>query len=226
MRDNLLFYNMLDARDESDDECANKLYSFFEEKLNIDNASDIKLDRVHRLGRYNPAKTRPIIAKFCFYPDRETVRKAARNLAGTQYFISQQFPKEVMARRKRLIPTLKSLKDQGRRVYISDRSMEATIKYNCSLKWNELYKTAFIKDLTKDAHLLQDIVHEDVSIDLMVDKFSTFITDHSNVSLKKISQIRSETVFTCADKKEKKLWYDKHCLSKNKKFRNRSEITT
>ena len=35
--------------------------------------------------------------------------------------------------------------------------------------------------------------------------------------LKKISQIRSETVFTCADKKEKKLWYDKHCLSKEQK---------
>ena len=119
MRDNLLFYNILDVRDESDDECATKLYSFFEEKLKIDNASDIKLDRVHRLGRYNPAKTRPIIAKFCFYPDRETVRKAARNLAGTQYSVSQQFPKEVMARRKGLIPTLKSLKDQGRRAYIS-----------------------------------------------------------------------------------------------------------
>ena len=99
----------------------------------------------------------------------------------------------------------------------TDRSREATIKYNCTLKWNELYKTAFINDLTKDAHLLQDIVHEDVSIDLMVDKFSTFITDRSNVYLKKISQIRSETVFTCADKKEKKLWYNKHCLSKKQK---------
>ena len=42
MRDNLLFYNILDVRDESDDECANKLYSFFQEKLKIDNASDIK----------------------------------------------------------------------------------------------------------------------------------------------------------------------------------------
>ena len=71
--------------------------------------------------------------------------------------------------------------------------------------------------MTKDAHLLQDIVHEDVSIDLMVDKFSTFITDRSNVYFKKISQIRSETVFTCADKKGKKLWYDKHCLSKKQK---------
>ena len=71
--------------------------------------------------------------------------------------------------------------------------------------------------MTKDAHLLQDIVHEDVSIDLMVDKFSTFKTDRSNVYFKKISQIRSETVFTCADKKEKKLWYNKHCLSKKQK---------
>ena len=35
--------------------------------------------------------------------------------------------------------------------------------------------------------------------------------------LNKVSQIRSETVFTCADKKGKKLWYDKHCPSKKQK---------
>ena len=108
----------------------------------------------------------------------------------------------------------------------TDRSREATIKYNCTHKWNELYKTAFINDLTKDTHLLQDIVHEDVSIDLMVEKLSTFITDRSNVYFKKISHIRSETVFTCADKKKRNCGMTSIVFRKNKKFRNRSEITT
>ena len=83
------------------------------------NGRMIKFDRIHRLGRYSPIKRRPIIAKFCYYPDREMVRKAAKNLDGTQYSISQQFPKEINARRKALVPTLKSLKDEGKRAYIS-----------------------------------------------------------------------------------------------------------
>ena len=119
MRDNHIFYNIPDERLESDEECTNKLYTFFEEDVKIMNNRMIKLDRVHRLGRYSPMKTRPIIAKFCHYQDREMVRKSAKNLDGTQYSISQQFPKEVNARRKALVPTLKSVKDEGYRAYIS-----------------------------------------------------------------------------------------------------------
>ena len=119
MRDNLIFYNIRDERQESDEECVNKLYNFLEDDLKITNARMIKTDRVHRLGRYSPVKTRPIIVKFCFYQDREMIRKAAKTLEGTQYSISQQFPKEINSRRKALVPTLKSLKEEGHRAYIS-----------------------------------------------------------------------------------------------------------
>ena len=113
MRDNLIFYSI------QDEVCAEKLYTFFEKDLKLMSGRGIKLDRIHRLGRYNPTKTRPIIAKFSYYPEREMVRKAAKNLEGTNFSISQQFPKEIMTRRKNLIPTLKSLKDAGHRAYIS-----------------------------------------------------------------------------------------------------------
>ena len=119
MRDNLIFYSIQDERGESDEVCAGKLYTFFEKDLKLMSGRAIKLDRIHRLGRYNPTKTRPIIAKFSYYPEREMVRKAAKNLEGTNFSISQQFPKEIMTRRKNLIPTLKSLKDAGHRAYIS-----------------------------------------------------------------------------------------------------------
>ena len=118
MRDNLIFYNIPEERLEPDEECTNKLYTFFEEDVKIMNSRLIKLDRVHRLGRYSPMKTRPIIAKFCHYQDREMVGKLAKNLDGTQYSISQQFPKEINARRKSLVLTLKSLKDEGYRAYM------------------------------------------------------------------------------------------------------------
>ncbi|KAH3722358.1 hypothetical protein DPMN_065316 [Dreissena polymorpha] len=38
---------------------------------------NIGLDRVHRIGKATPGKTRPIVAKFHHYADREIVRKAS-----------------------------------------------------------------------------------------------------------------------------------------------------
>ncbi|KAH3855872.1 hypothetical protein DPMN_098446 [Dreissena polymorpha] len=37
----------------------------------------IELDRVHRIGKETPGKTRPIVAKFHHYSDQELVRKAS-----------------------------------------------------------------------------------------------------------------------------------------------------
>ena len=66
-----MFYNIHDEREESGDACAEKLVCLFEQNLRIENAREIRLDRVHRLGRYDATKHRPIIAKFCYYQDRE-----------------------------------------------------------------------------------------------------------------------------------------------------------
>ena len=87
--------------------------------MRVENSRSIRFDRVHRLGKYDATKTRPIIAKFCFFQDRELVRKSAKNLEGTQYSVSQQFPKEIQARRKELEPTLKKLKNEGKKAYLS-----------------------------------------------------------------------------------------------------------
>ncbi|KAH3804196.1 hypothetical protein DPMN_132478 [Dreissena polymorpha] len=79
MRGNLLFYKIPDKKDEHFE----KILDFIESKLRIENASrNIKLHRAHRLGRYNSAKIRPITAKFAYYPDREQVRQASKELKG------------------------------------------------------------------------------------------------------------------------------------------------
>ena len=71
------------------------------------------------MGRFNRNKTRPIVAKFAFYPDRERVRGAAKNLEGTSFSIGQQFPKEVQDRRRVLVPMMKKAKLEGKEAYIS-----------------------------------------------------------------------------------------------------------
>ena len=119
MRDNLLFYNFKEEKDETDQHCIEKLYRLMENELAIQNARDIQFHRVHKLGRFNRNKTRPIVAKFAFYPDRERVRGAAKNLEGTDFSIGQQFPKEIQDRRRLLVPMMKKAKQEGKVAYIS-----------------------------------------------------------------------------------------------------------
>ena len=121
MRDNLLFYNVKEERDETDDACVNKVLGIMEDDMKIDSARlNIKLHRAHRIGRYANGKTRPIVAKFAYYPDRERARKAGQVLRDTVsvYAVSQQYPKEVQERRRALVPIMKQARLNGSEAYI------------------------------------------------------------------------------------------------------------
>jgi hypothetical protein len=119
MRDNLLFFGIPEEKGEKDSDCVNKVLDLIENKLQVENASEnIKLHRAHRIGRYDSKKTRPIVAKFAYYPDREKVRLNASKLA-KPYGISQQYPTEVMESRKRLVPIMLEARRQGKEAYIA-----------------------------------------------------------------------------------------------------------
>ena len=60
-----------------------------------------------------------IVAKFCNAKDRELVRKQIAQLHGTKYYISEQFPREIAARRKNLLPKLKAAKKDGKKAWLS-----------------------------------------------------------------------------------------------------------
>ena len=70
-------------------------------------------------GKYDQSKIRPIVAKFAYYPDREKVRKNAGKLKNTNYGISQQFPREIMDTRKKLVPIMKAARAKGQDAYIA-----------------------------------------------------------------------------------------------------------
>ena len=114
VRDNLLFYNFQAERGESDQHFMEKPYRLMENELALQNARDIQFHRMHRVGRFIRSKTRPIVAKFAFYPDRERVRAAAKNIEGMTYSIGQQLPKEIQDRRRRLVPIMKKTKQEGK----------------------------------------------------------------------------------------------------------------
>ena len=72
--------------------------------------------RAHRMGKATPGKTRPIVAKFERYQQREKVRMAGPRLAGKRFGVSEQIPKEWQDKRKPLLPHFKEAKKQGKRV--------------------------------------------------------------------------------------------------------------
>ena len=81
-----------------------------EEEIN-----EIPIERAHRLGKVREdKKTRPIIAKFSFHKDKERrILSNARALAGSNYGISQDFPREIVEIRKGLIKAMKEAKKEG-----------------------------------------------------------------------------------------------------------------
>jgi len=63
-------------------------------------SDQISLDRAHRLDRFS---TRPIVAKFTYFKDKERVREAApKKLRDTNIWVKEQYPQEIELKRKKL----------------------------------------------------------------------------------------------------------------------------
>ena len=74
---------------------------------------------MHRIGKSVRGKPRPILARFLRYQDRETVLRAGFGLKDTEYMILQDFPQEIIERKRKQMPKLKEAKKGGQKVSFS-----------------------------------------------------------------------------------------------------------
>jgi hypothetical protein len=80
----------------------------------------IKFERVHRSpGAPTAGKVRNIVAKFSYFKDREMVRKRWKELDGTVFRVFEQFPQDVIQKRRKLVPKMKDARRQGKRAYLA-----------------------------------------------------------------------------------------------------------
>ena len=95
-RENLRFYG-IEEDPEGAEDTRQVLIDFLQTELDIDDASDIELQRVHRIGSFNQQapKPRQIIARFLRYPDRERVMSNTRKLKGKKLGISADLQIEI-----------------------------------------------------------------------------------------------------------------------------------
>ena len=91
------------------------LNQFLEATLGFqDPRSNIEIQRVHRVG-----KSRPILARFLQFQDRERILRQDFKLKGTEYMMLQDFPQEIIKKRCKMMPKLKEARGKGLRVSFS-----------------------------------------------------------------------------------------------------------
>ncbi len=139
-RENLLFENIPEQENEN---CALKMKDFFSKALGIKHT--IQLQRVHRLGPRRDEDhrhPRPIIARFLRYPDREEVWHARTKLRGTSTIIREDFPEQIEAERRTLLPIFKAAKQ--------NKDMKARLTGNKQYINRELYTVENLHQLPKE----------------------------------------------------------------------------
>ena len=75
MRNNLLLYGINDNSKENWSQTRDKLHELFRSTLKIDpqELAEMPIDRVHRMGKFNQTKARPIFAKFLLTEDKDAI---------------------------------------------------------------------------------------------------------------------------------------------------------
>ncbi|KAH3839003.1 hypothetical protein DPMN_112423 [Dreissena polymorpha] len=115
MRENLLFYGLSESEQEN---CQQKVIQVISERLQL--TDDIILDRAHRLGKPAHGKSRPIVAKFHYYSQRELVRTTATSkydvLRNEGLGIGIQQTKAVLNKRRQLNDVFNREKSAGKQV--------------------------------------------------------------------------------------------------------------
>ena len=86
------------------------LRSFLETDLGYHNASNIEIQRVHRLGKTKEEKPRPILARLLRYKDCEKILSLGHRLKGTDFRMYQDLPFEIVERRRAQMDTFKKAK--------------------------------------------------------------------------------------------------------------------
>ena len=141
MRDNLLFFGIPESdREESE----TVIQGFIQQMLpSIADKLPLRFERVHRIGKRSRqnGKHRPIVAKFSFHKDRELVRRNAASLKNTQYSIREQFPMEILQRRRVLEPKLKDARERNLRASLHRDTLRVEEKEYRVNRQGQIYQT-------------------------------------------------------------------------------------
>ena len=109
MKTNLIFTGL--EGESAQENTESKLRDFLYFELGI--SDNIPFGNVHRFGRFERGKHRPIVARFLFHQDLQNVKDSAYKLRGSKFGIREQFPAAIEDKRKDLYPLMQRLRSDG-----------------------------------------------------------------------------------------------------------------
>jgi FtsZ-binding cell division protein ZapB len=111
-RENLIFQSVQpDAPTETWASAETKVRNLLRKHRICEN-EEILIERAHRLGYFKPGKCRPIIVKFSFYKTRDCIWRERTKLQGSNIFIAEDYPKEILEKRNVLCPILRAAQNE------------------------------------------------------------------------------------------------------------------
>ena len=113
-RENLKFMNIKEETtiDEKED-TEEVLRSFLERDLGFADARNVEIQRVHRNGKSKDGKPRPILARFLRFKDVQKIISLGHRLKDTDYQIFQDYPAEIINRRRSQMESFKAARKKG-----------------------------------------------------------------------------------------------------------------
>ena len=119
-RENLRLLNLHKTSDERSADTKEVVCRFLERELKMEDIRQIEFQRIHRICKKSSRYTRPVIARFLRFQDRELVFNAAREMRDSlEVKVLADLPKEVRERRKNQWPKLRQARAEGKRAFFS-----------------------------------------------------------------------------------------------------------
>ena len=146
MRDNLLFMGIPETDNEN---CEVVIQNFIDKNLpSTKENGKFSFERVHRIEKPQSTNPRPIVARFSRFKEREIVRTSARELKNTNFSIREQYPMEILERRRILQDKLTEARDRQLRATLYRDTLRVEDKEFKVDKEGKVYKTDTVLPVT------------------------------------------------------------------------------
>ena len=89
-------------------------YHLWSEKMQL---SDLSVEKAHQVGQRMEQRSRPVVARFLRYSDRELVMSNSVKLKGTRIYINDDLCPASQEKRRQQLPLLKQARSEGKIAY-------------------------------------------------------------------------------------------------------------
>lgn len=119
-RKNIIIKGVQDKEKESREETIDITMKLVH-RIGVQITKEIEIDEIKRIGKYRNDRSRPILLKLTTQNKKAEILGKTRALKGTNIWLEEDYTKEIIEERKKLIPHLKEARKEGHK---------AVLKYN------------------------------------------------------------------------------------------------